>query len=490
MLTLLAPLGAGALAVAHGCAGAAGSSDAGAADARSDVAADSGVSRQLALARERIRHVVFINQENRSFDHYFGTFPGADGIPFDGGVPAVCNAEPDWGACVRPHHEKHDSTFGGPHTVGASTVCVDHGKMDGFVRAASELGKHCPPGSIDPRCAASPRVVMSYYTDAELPNYWAYAKSYVLQDHMFAPDRSYSLPAHLYMVSAWSALCTPPDDPLHCVTNLDNAGNGGAGSRPGAPTPEYAWTDITYLLHARGVDWRYFVAQGDEPDCADGEATCPPGNQAFDKHGYWNVLPWFDDVRADDEVGNVKDTTLFYEELDAGFLASVTWLIPSKDLSEHPPARISRGQAYVTELVNAIMKSPFWSSTVIFLSWDDWGGFYDHVPPVRVDVGGYGIRVPAMTISPWARRGMIDKQVLSFDAYLRFVEDVFLDGQRLDPATDGRADNRPTVREAVPALGDLLAEFDFTQRPLPPLVLDPCPKGVDTVWSREGPCQP
>jgi phospholipase C len=125
----------------------------------------------------------------------------------------------------------------------------------------------------------------------------------------------------------------------------------------------------------------------------------------------------------------------------------------------------------VTGLINAIMRSPDWSSTAIFLSWDDWGGFYDHVVPPHVDENGYGLRVPGIVISPYARRGVIDHQILSHDAYNKFIEDDFLGGRRLDPATDGRPDPRPGVREANPLLGDLSLDFDFSQSPRPPELL-------------------
>jgi len=126
--------------------------------------------------------------------------------------------------------------------------------------------------------------------------------------------------------------------------------------------------------------------------------------------------------------------------------------------------------------VNAVMQGPDWGSSAIFLSWDDWGGFYDHVAPPVVDQMGYGLRVPGIVISPYAKKGTIDHQVLSHDAYVKFIEDVFLSSQRLDPQTDGRPDARPTVREAVSTLGDLTQDFDFTQAPLPTLVLDVHPK--------------
>jgi phospholipase C len=132
----------------------------------------------------------------------------------------------------------------------------------------------------------------------------------------------------------------------------------------------------------------------------------------------------------------------------------------------------------VTGLINAIMQGPDWNSTAIFLSWDDWGGFYDHVLPPKVDVNGYGLRVPGIVISPFARKGFIDHQTLSHDAYVKFIEDDFLNGERLDPRTDGRPDRRPTVRENLRILGDLRADFDFSQPPRRPELL---PGGI--VWN-------
>jgi phospholipase C len=121
------------------------------------------------------------------------------------------------------------------------------------------------------------------------------------------------------------------------------------------------------------------------------------------------------------------------------------------------------------------MRGPNWKSTAIFLTWDDWGGFYDHAVPPVVDHNGYGLRVPGLVISPYARSGLIDHQTLSFDAYAKFIEDDFLHGERLDPSTDGRPDPRPTVRENSPILGDLVRDFNFRQKPLPPMLLLPHP---------------
>jgi phospholipase C len=129
----------------------------------------------------------------------------------------------------------------------------------------------------------------------------------------------------------------------------------------------------------------------------------------------------------------------------------------------------------VTGLINTIMRGRAWHSTAIFLAWDDWGGFYDHVRPPVVDENGYGLRVPGLVISPYARRGYVDHQTLSFDAYVKFIEDDFLKGQRIEPRTDGRPDPRPDVREDAAALGDLAADFNFKQKPRPPLVLPQYP---------------
>jgi phospholipase C len=421
----------------------------------------------------KVQHVVIIMQENRSFDSYFGTFPGADGIPH-----GVCESDPLNGGCIAPFHDSADENFGGPHGAGNSAADIHGGLMDGFVNQA-EKGSKC--SSDDPNCSPCQEGeqskcidVMGYHDAREIPNYWTYAHDFVLQDHMFEPNASWSLPQHLFQISEWSAFCTDPLDPFSCKNALQspNSDSQRGVNGPSDQTPKYAWTDMTYLLHAHKVSWGYYVFKGAEPDCEnDSSMTCKPVQQGPQTPGIWNPLPDFTDVRQDGQLGNVQTLTNFFAAAKNGTLPAVSWIDPNNTVSEHPPSLVSAGQTYVTGLINAIMQSPDWKSTAIFLSWDDWGGFYDHVVPPSIDQNGYGIRVPAMVISPYARTSFIDHQTLSHDAYNKFIEDDFLGGQRLDPSTDGRPDPRPDVREANPRLGDLAADFNFSQTPRPPVIL-------------------
>ncbi len=430
-------------------------------------------SNALAAAGiHKIKHVVIIMQENRSFDNYFGTFPGADGIPRRRGVPTVCIPDPLRHDCVRPFHDSHDVDYGGPHDQAAFNTDYDNGRMDGFIRARENCAN-----ALDPKdCIALLTLdMMGYHDQREIPNYWAYARQFVLQDHMFEPNSSWSLPAHLFLTSEWSALCSRPDDPSSCTNNIE---------LPALPTdigpphsaPDYPWTDLTYLLHKHGVSWGYYIKKGPEPDCENAKVFCQYVDQDPRTPGIWNPLPSFDTVRQDDQLGNIKDTSAFYKALRKGRLPAVSWVIPSGVVSEHPTSSIKAGQTYVTSLINAIGRSREWGSTAIFLVWDDWGGFYDNVAPPMIDVNGYGFRVPGLVISPYARRHFIDHQQLSFDAYAKFIEDDFLGGQRLNPKTDGRPDPRPDVRENARGLGNLVKDFNFNQRPRPAPILSTHPR--------------
>src|SRR5258708_6443085 len=307
----------------------------------------------------KIQHVIVIMQENRSFDSYFGTYPGADGIPMQNGVPSVCVNDRKSGQCIKPFHDPRDVNQGGPHSAANAAKDIDSGKMDGFVQQAEQARGAACKSPDAPGCTGGQQDLdsMGYHDAREIPNYWAYAKNFVLQDRMFEPNASWSLPQHLFMVSGWSAKCATPGDPMSCA-NAKAVASG---------------------VQSRGV--------------------------------------------------RVVD----------------------------------------------------WNSTAIFLSWDDWGGFYDHVTPPTVDQNGYGLRVPGLVISPYAKQGYIDHQTLSHDAYLKVIEDDFLSGHRIDPKTDGRPDPRPTVREGASQLGDLVNDFDFSQAPRQPVIQPTNPAPIATA---------
>jgi phospholipase C len=428
----------------------------------------------------KIRHIVFITQENRSFDNYFGTYPGADGLPRNAKGFTTCLPDPAARHCARPYHNSADVNAGADHLAAAAKEDIDGGRMDGFMRVARSSQSAACTGvaTQDPTCThGNPADVMGYHDQREIPNYWQYAHEFVLQDHFFESVASWSLPAHLFQVSAWSAKCKSTN-PKSCVNDkqqplprvirrqVDAVMDKGK-----TPHINFAWTDITYLLHKHNMSWRYYIEGGSQPDCADDRETCVPIAQSPRTPGIWNPLPLFTTVHDDGQLGNIQDISAFRADARRGTLPSVAWIVPNQKDSEHPPASIRQGQRFVTGLINDIMRGPNWDSTAIFLSWDDWGGFYDHVSPPKVDRNGYGIRVPGLVISPYARRGYIDHQTLSPDAYLKFIEDDFLGGARLDPKTDGRPDHRPTVRENVARLGDLYDDFDFTQKPRAPVVL-------------------
>jgi phospholipase C len=461
----------------------------------------SGLTPAAAVAAgiHKIQHVVIVMQENRSFDEYFGTFPGADGLPIANGQFTSCVPNPA-GGCVRPFHDPAAVNGGGPHGAANATADVDGGKMDGFVAQAGAGRRGCASAN-DPACTNGQGTDVMGWKDArDIPNYWAYATDFALQDHMFEPNASWSLPEHLFLVSGWSAKCANANDPNSCVNALQSpnpptvagaaarrnasrraaaapSSSAGGGGASGTPVPSlYAWTDLTWLMDRSHVSWRYYVAPGTEPDCEDdSEQSCVQKGQAAGTPGIWNPLPWFTDVKQDRQLGNIQDLSHFSSDASSGHLPAVSWVVPDSKHSEHPPASVATGQAYVTGLLDAVMRSPDWGSTAVFLTWDDWGGFYDHIQPPQVDANGYGLRVPGMVISPYARRGFIDHQTLSHDAYAKFIEDDFLAGRRLDPRTDGRPDPRPSVREEAKILGDLRADFDFGQKPLAPMVLSTSP---------------
>jgi len=299
----------------------------------------------------KIRHVIVIMQENRSFDSYFGTYPGADGIR------AVCVRDPKDGSCDRPYHDSQDLNRGGPHSEANALADINGGRMNGFASQAEGARRGCVDLT-NPWCRKHGRLdVMGYHDAREIPNYWAYAKNFVLQDHMFEPNASWSLPAHLFIVSEWSARCTNAS-PSSC-SNQDQ--------RPGLPPdfghnrvdakpPKYSWTDLTYLLHEHHVSWRYYVFKGTEPDCESGRTACGDVLQDPQTPGIWNPLPFFETVKQDHQLGNVTSLGRYFEAARRGTLPAVSWIVPNGRVSEHPPGLVSAGEKYVTRLVDAAMR--------------------------------------------------------------------------------------------------------------------------------------
>ncbi|HEY7995075.1 MAG TPA: alkaline phosphatase family protein [Candidatus Eremiobacteraceae bacterium] len=390
----------------------------------------------------RIQHIVIIELENRSFDSYFGTYPGVNGIPPNAG----CNPDPKSGQCVYPWHNTSLTNYGGPHSTSDMFNDIDGGKLDGFI-ASAENGFN---GLSDP----SPDDVMGYHTCAEIPVYCDLAAANTLADNNFAASNTWSAIAHLYLVSAWSAKCLS-HDPMSCTYS----GNVTVGN------DIFAWTDITYLLHQHGVSWKFYAyklvgngqlgpiyRQGDGEEPGDSIGSGAPATD-------WNPLPDFDDVTSDNELGNIVPGGNFPIDAKAGLLPSVSWITPGFWGSDHPAVSIAGGQKFVSETLRALDKGPDASSTLVLLTWDEWGGFYDHVIPIQIDAGGYGFRTPLIIIGPMVKHGFIDHQLLTSDSYLKLIEDRFLGGARLDPTTDGRPDSRPDVRETQPGLGDIVNDL-------------------------------
>ena len=457
-----------------------------------------------------IQHVIVIMQENRSFDSYFGTYPGANGFPQNTCVPL--NPLKPQDGCVMPFHDQHDVNAGGPHSAGSAEQDADNGinaqKMDGFVQQQTaalqgqcELKKNsCKlyvPGTVR-------HDVMGYHTAAELPNYWAYARNFVLQDELFAGVRGWSMASHLDLTSEWSAICTNTLDVSTCTTNPISV-------QPSGTKVVYPWVNLFQLLDLNGVSWKYYLAKGTEPDCDDDAMTCDPQVQNNGVLSLWNPAPGFAYVEAQGQTylaAHNPALDQFLVDIKNGTLPQVSWIVPSNEFSEHPTAAITAGQEYVTALINAVMQSPYWNNTAIFLAWDDWGGFYDHVVPPIVDlndtstpVQGFGFRVPGLLISAYAKPGLIDHSVLSLDSYAVLFEDLFMNSARLDPVKLGHPDARPDIRDkltevtfpdgSTAPIGNLIDEFDFAQAPSPPLILSThIPTGIVTACGSNDPNNP
>jgi phospholipase C len=352
---------------------------------------------QVGLAK--IQHFVFILQEDRSFDSYFGNYPGAEGVS-----KGIALTDPLDGTRVPWYHNANDIDTAGPHSLESAVRDINGGQMDGF------LNESYNAVSAGLGAALDPKGVMGYHDYREIPNYWNYAMLYVLQDNLFAPTGFSSLALQL------SRLAQQGD---HSPISL-------------SPSPVASDSDeITRLFTSGSFEWKYY--QGSE--------------QAQKKS---------------DPNSTLQDGAQFYMDARQGRLPQVSWITPSSGVSEAPPASVRKGMAYVTGLINAVMQGPEWYSTAIFVSWDNWGGFYDHLAPPPFLEYNSAIRVPGLVISPYAKQNFVDHQTYSLESWLRIVEERF----QASSAASGNSN-----------ISDMQAAFDFNQRPRVPIILAPTEGG-------------
>ena len=381
----------------------------------------------------KIQHIVFVIKENRSFDNYFGTFPGADGA--------------GWGKTSTGQTLKLGRTPDvTPYDIGHRWIdlqsAVNDGKMDRF----DQIWNGNVSGYL---------LDYTQLSGSDIPNYFVYARNFVLADRMFSSMQGPSFPNHLYTVAAQSggAMNNPRDstawgcdsDPKETVQVMDQRG------RVSRQFPCFDFQTLADELEVANIDWKYYA---------------PPKGRL----GYiWSALDAIKHIRMGPLwKEKVTDDSQFAQDALSGKLPPVSWLVTG-EMSEHPMYSTCAGENWTVEQLNAIMNGPDWNSTAVFVTWDDSGGFYDHVPPPTVDRMGLGPRVPLLIISPFAKKGYISHTQYEFASFLAFVEKRF----DLKPLTD--RDERAN---------DMLDSFDFDQAPLPPVLLRTrfCPHFTRTWW--------
>jgi phospholipase C len=374
-------------------------------------------------ARYPIKHVIIIDKENHSFDNLFGRFPGADGttVAHIGNVVSPLNHTPD--------HTLLDVA----HAGDAAAFAVDGGKMDRFDQL---------PGAIQD----GKDIADSQYAQSDVPAYWSYARAYTLDDHFFSTIMGPSFPNHLVTIAASSAntVDNPRGQTQHAwgcdggkyslVDSIDPNTGRRYLTKPCFDIPTMA--DTMQKAH---VSWKYYA----------------PG--AFHSGYIWSAFDAIRHIRYSNLwKTNVPPDTSFIKDVNGGKLPSVSWLVTNEQLSEHPPYSMCEGENWTVDQINAVMKSKYWNDTLIVMTWDDFGGFYDHVAPPKLDYLSLGPRVPAIIISPYARKGYVDHSTYDFTSILRFIEDDF----RL-PSLTSRDRNADSV----------IASMNMKQQPLRPLVL-------------------
>jgi len=373
-----------------------------------------------------IQHFIFIIKENRTFDNYFGTFPGADGA--SSGMTST-------GRVIALGHTPDRTSRDICHDWSCAIQAMDGGKMDKF-----DLIGGCSVHG-DNLCYTQLR-------QQDIPNYFAYAQNFALADHMFSSLQGPSFPNHLYTVAAQSggAVGNPTTPEWGCdaddtafVPVIDNNGN------HSNQYPCFDFETLADSMQNAGVSWKYYAPQKGE-------------------NGYqWSALDGIKHIRNSSLwTDYVVPHTQFISDAQSGQLPAVSWLVTTYETSEHPPYSTCQGENWTVQQLNALMQGPAWNSTAVFLTWDDFGGFYDHVPPPSLDRYGLGPRVPLLIISPYAKKGFISHTTYEFSSFLRIVE---------------RRWGLKALTERDTQASDMTDSFDFTQQPLPPLVLQtrPCP---------------
>jgi phospholipase C len=403
---------------------------------------------QVALARRKIKHIVFIVKENRTFDHMFGRFPGADGATSG----LTCDGER---VPLKPAKDRVPEI---DHGFVEGLVAINGGRMDCFDR----LG-----GGED---------LDSYltYDRKGIPNYWALAEHFTLADRFFSSIYGPTGVEHLWVIASQSdrfvdmerrgqygtgeprERCLDPAERAYSFKVLTEEEEDEAFRLEEIPaivplTTRY-WTErwpcseieiLPDLLEEREISWKYY--QGG--------------------HSQMKVMDGIKHVRFGPMWEKVVGPEDFLPDLERNELPEVSWLIPPDGLNDHPRggrASMCEGENWTVEILNALQQSPYWDETAVVLTWDDFGGFYDHVAPPHVDLYGLGPRVPAIVISPWAKPGYIDSRTYEFSSVLKFIETVF---------------DLPALTERDRRSSDMLDAFDFLQPPLDPLILEPreCP---------------
>lgn len=370
-----------------------------------------------------IRHFIFLMQGDRTFDNYFGTYPGADGIP-DQTCQALVQSRPQSG-CVRPF--ALHATTPAPLEPGQNVITaqINGGKMDGFVAAYVARGQDGTPA-------------MGYYDQRDLPFYWDVAQRYVLFDKFFAPvPYGYRTNRAYWVAGAAQA------------GGGDKVPAGGYGNQP----------TIFDRLQAAGVSWKFYVQDYQPTETFRAKTPSDPAAQTV-RVPLLNYARFVDDPQLN---SHIVDLDQYYRDLADGTLPAVAY-VASSGSSERSARAIDAGQNLVHSMVTQLMMSQFWSSSALMWSYDGSGGWFDHVPPPA----GMGLRVPTLLVSPYAKRGQVNHTQLDYTSALKFVEQNW--GIAPLTARDAAAANLSSAFDfkAQPRLADIIALTP--QQEHPPLV--------------------